>query len=89
FTVQAEDSAGNVSEKVEVTLNILDIDDTSPVIAANQTFQIEENAEMDTEIGTLEFSDNTAVTKLTVEGTELVKINEQGKLMVAGELDYE
>ncbi|TMO51670.1 cadherin repeat domain-containing protein, partial [Pseudoalteromonas phenolica] len=54
-----------------------------------QTFQIEENAEMDTEIGTLEFSDNTAVTKLTVEGTELVKINEQGKLMVAGELDYE
>ena len=89
FTVQAEDSAGNVSEKVEVTLNILDIDDTSPVIAANQTFQIEENAEMDSEIGTLEFSDNTAVTKLMIEGTELVTINEQGTLMVAGELDFE
>ena len=89
FTVQAEDSAGNVSDKVEVTLNILDIDDTSPVIAANQTFQIEENAEMDSEIGMLEFSDNTAVTKLMIEGTELVKIDEQGKLMVAGELDFE
>jgi len=63
----------------------------TPVIVADQVFSIEESSPIDTVIGLLEFSDPNAdvspVVEFIVSGSEAISINEQGQLIVAGELN--
>ena len=79
-----------VDIKSEITLTP---EEQTPVITANQTFAIDENSAIGTVIGTLDFSDPNAdespVVKFIVSGNSSVSINNQGQLIVAGELDYE
>ncbi|GAA79862.1 ExeM/NucH family extracellular endonuclease [Pseudoalteromonas sp. BSi20495] len=79
-----------VDIKSEITLTP---EEQTPVITANQTFVIDENSAIGTVIGTLDFSDPNAdespVVKFIVSGNSSVSINNQGQLIVAGELDYE
>jgi len=63
----------------------------TPVIVADQAFSIDENSSIDTVIGQLVFSDPNAdvspVVEFIVSGSEVISINEQGQLIVAGALD--
>ncbi|WP_168559178.1 cadherin repeat domain-containing protein, partial [Rhizobacter sp. SG703] len=60
--VQAGDAAGNWSSAVNVTLNIADVDDTAPVVAASQSFSYAENQVAGTTLGTVSASDAVGVT---------------------------
>jgi hypothetical protein len=60
--VQARDAAGNWSSAVNVTLNVTDVDDALPVVAASQSFSYAENQASGTVLGTVAATDNVAVT---------------------------
>jgi predicted extracellular nuclease len=68
-------------------------EEQTPVIAADQVFSIDENTEVGTVIGQLDFSDpnedESPVVKFIVSGNDSVTINESGQLIVAQALDYE
>ncbi|WMS90932.1 ExeM/NucH family extracellular endonuclease [Pseudoalteromonas sp. HL-AS1] len=72
---------------------ILTPEEQTPIIAADQVFSIDENSAIDTIIGTLEFSDPNAdvspVVEFIVSGSEIITVNEQGQLIVTGELDFD
>jgi len=72
---------------------ILTPEEQTPRIAADQVFSIDENSAIDTIIGTLEFSDPNAdvspVVEFIVSGSEIITVNEQGQLIVTGELDFD
>ncbi|CAM3063651.1 ExeM/NucH family extracellular endonuclease [Pseudoalteromonas distincta] len=72
---------------------ILTPEEQTPIIAADQVFAIDENSAIDTIIGTLEFSDPNAdvspVVEFIVSGSEIITVNEQGQLIVTGELDFD
>lgn len=72
---------------------ILTPEEQTPVIAANQTFIVNENSPVGTVIGQLAFSDPNAndspVVKFIVSGSNSVTINNQGQIVVTAELDYE
>ncbi|GAA61001.1 hypothetical protein P20652_2875 [Pseudoalteromonas sp. BSi20652] len=76
--------------KSEITLTP---EEQTPVIAADQVFAIDENSAIGTIIGTLDFSDPNAdespVVKFITSDNDSVSINNQGQLIVAGEIDYE
>ncbi|MFK3860897.1 ExeM/NucH family extracellular endonuclease [Pseudoalteromonas rhizosphaerae] len=65
----------------------------APVLEPEQSFNISENSPIGTVIGQLSFSDAdaqyTPVIGFIVSGHDAVTINEQGQLIVAGDLDYE
>ncbi|MBB1467391.1 ExeM/NucH family extracellular endonuclease [Pseudoalteromonas sp. SG41-5] len=65
----------------------------APVLEPEQSFNISENSHIGTVIGQLSFSDAdaqyTPVIGFIVSGHDAVTINEQGQLIVAGDLDYE
>jgi len=52
----------NTSDPVNVTVNVNDLNDNTPVIAASQTFSIDENLENETVVGTILASDEDAGT---------------------------
>tara|TARA_B110000046_G_scaffold184885_1_gene224702 strand:- start:2923 stop:5658 length:2736 start_codon:yes stop_codon:yes gene_type:complete len=72
---------------------VLTPEEQTPVIAPDQVFAIDENSPIGTVIGTLDFSDPNAdespVVKFIVSGNDSVSINNQGKLIVAKDIDYE
>ncbi|MBD0412330.1 ExeM/NucH family extracellular endonuclease [Pseudoalteromonas distincta] len=76
--------------KSEITLTP---EEQTPVIAADQVFAIDENSAIGTIIGTLDFSDPNAdespVVKFITSDNDSVSINNEGQLIVAGEIDYE
>ncbi|MCO7190103.1 MULTISPECIES: ExeM/NucH family extracellular endonuclease [unclassified Pseudoalteromonas] len=67
--------------------------DPRPVIAEGQHFTVDENTQLQTVIGMLDFSDAdsavTPVERFIVTGTNVITVNASGQLLVAGELDYE
>ncbi|MCG7537463.1 S8 family serine peptidase [Pseudoalteromonas sp. OOF1S-7] len=89
--VTAKDKAGNSSEAVEVIFDVLeDEHEGTPVIEMNQRFSVNENAAIGTEIGKLAFSDADGdVTQFAVTGTNLVAIDAEGTITVAGDIDFE
>ncbi|WP_168559179.1 Ig-like domain-containing protein, partial [Rhizobacter sp. SG703] len=62
YGVQAGDAAGNWSGAVNVTLNVTDVDDTAPVLAANQSFSYAENQPAGTVLATVSANDAVGVT---------------------------
>ena len=76
--------------KSEITLTP---EEQTPVIKADQVFAVDENSAIGTIIGTLDFSDPNAdespVVKFITSDNDSVSINNQGQLIVAGEIDYE
>ena len=72
---------------------ILTPEEQTPIIAADQVFAIDENSAIDTIIGTIDFSDPNAdvspVVEFIVSGSEIITVNEQGQLIVTGELDFD
>ena len=89
----------NISSAETVTINVTDLNDNTPVITASQSFDINENSEDDTLVGTVEVSDGdvTATTyqdwKITGGNTDnAFDINSSsGEITVAdaSQLDYE
>lgn len=67
--------------------------DPRPMIEAGQIFQVRENSQIGLAIGKLVFtdadSDVSPVKRFIVTGTDLININEQGLITVAGNFDYE
>ena len=70
---------------------ILTPEEQTPVIAADQTFSIDEGSSVGTVIGQLVFSDPNAdvspVVEFIVSGSEKVSINGQGQLIIASDLN--
>ena len=62
YAVQASDAAGNWSSAQNITLAVLDIDDTAPMVAANQSFAYVENQTANATVGTVAASDAVGVT---------------------------
>ncbi|KAF7787548.1 hypothetical protein PRUB_a4655 [Pseudoalteromonas rubra] len=89
--VTAHDEAGNMSEPVEVVFYVLEDEyEGTPMVEMNQRFTVNENAAIGTEIGRLAFSDvDGDVTQFAVTGTNLVSIDEDGIITVAGDIDFE
>ncbi|KPH94456.1 serine protease [Pseudoalteromonas porphyrae] len=95
--VVATDTAGNISESAMVTVTINNIADegaeVTPVVDAEQSFSVQENAAVDTVIGSVTATDPdadaTPIASYTVTGSELVSISATGELKVAGSIDYE
>ncbi|WP_125564182.1 S8 family serine peptidase [Pseudoalteromonas rubra] len=89
--VTAHDKAGNMSEPVAVVFYILEDEyEGTPVVEMNQRFSVNENAAIGTEIGRLAYSDiDGDVTQFVVTGTNLVSIDEDGIITVAGDIDFE
>ncbi|MBQ4838958.1 S8 family serine peptidase [Pseudoalteromonas luteoviolacea] len=90
-TVTAVDADGLESEAVTVVFNVEEDEyEGKPMIEEGQSFNIEENSPIGTVIGQLTFSDfDNDVVEFMVAGTTLITINEQGQLIVAGNLDFE
>ncbi|MGP5157167.1 ExeM/NucH family extracellular endonuclease [Pseudoalteromonas prydzensis] len=65
----------------------------APVLTPEQSFNVLENSAIGTIIGQLEFSDAdaqyTPVVEFIVQGHNAITINQQGQLIVAGDLDFE
>lgn len=65
----------------------------APVLTPEQSFNVLENSAIGTVIGQLEFSDAdaqyTPVVEFIVQGHNAITINQQGQLIVAGDLDFE
>ncbi|NMM40638.1 ExeM/NucH family extracellular endonuclease [Pseudoalteromonas arctica] len=65
----------------------------APVLEPEQSFNVLENSAIGTIIGQLEFSDAdaeyTPVVEFIVSGHNAITINQQGQLIVAGDLDFE
>ena len=72
---------------------ILTPEEQTPVITAAQAFSIDESSSVGTVIGQLVFSDPnpdvSPVVEFIVSGSETISVNEQGQLIVAGELDFD
>ncbi|MBZ2194278.1 ExeM/NucH family extracellular endonuclease [Pseudoalteromonas arctica] len=72
---------------------ILTPQEQTPVITAAQAFSIDESSSVGTVIGQLVFSDPnpdvSPVVEFIVSGSETISVNEQGQLIVAGELDFD
>jgi VCBS repeat-containing protein len=62
YGVQAGDAAGNWSSSVDVALHVTDLDDTAPVISADQSFSYAENQSADTVVGTVAATGAVGVT---------------------------
>ena len=65
----------------------------APVLTPEQSFNVLENSAIGTVIGQLEFSNAdaqyTPVVEFIVQGHNAITINQQGQLIVAGDLDFE
>ncbi|KZN63198.1 hypothetical protein N473_17365 [Pseudoalteromonas luteoviolacea CPMOR-1] len=90
-TIKAVDEDGLESKAVTVVFNVEEDEyEGKPMIEEGQSFNIEENSPIGTVIGQLTFSDfDNDVVEFSVAGTSLVTVNEQGQLIVAGNLDFE
>ena len=62
YGIQAGDAAGNWSAATNVTLNVTDLDDTAPVVAAGQTFSYAENQAAGAQVGAVSATDAGGVT---------------------------
>jgi predicted extracellular nuclease len=67
--------------------------DPRPIVESGQIFQVRENSQIGLAIGKLAFTDADSeispVKRFIVSGTDLININEQGLITVAGNFDYE
>ena len=72
---------------------VLTPEEQTPVIEPDQVFAVDENSPIGKVIGTLAFSDpnpeDSPVVKFIVSENDSISINDQGQLIVAGEIDYE
>ena len=72
---------------------VLTPEEQTPVVVPDQVFSIDENSAVGTVIGMLDYSDpnpeDSPVVKFIVSENDSVSINDQGQLIVAGEIDYE
>ena len=57
YAIQASSDGSNFGDAVDVTLNVTDIDDNTPVIAANQSFSYAEGQVADAVVATVSASD--------------------------------
>ncbi|KZN57229.1 hypothetical protein N474_08490 [Pseudoalteromonas luteoviolacea CPMOR-2] len=94
LNVVAIDVKGNISGEAEISINITNEVDTDeekrPVVAEGQEFDVQENAESGTVIGMLEFMDqDDNVASFKVEGSSAFAIDAEGKITVAGEVDFD
>jgi len=62
YGVQAGDAAGNWSSSVDVALHITDLDDTAPVVSAEQSFSYAENQSANAVVATVTATDAVGVT---------------------------
>ncbi|MCF6440946.1 S8 family serine peptidase [Pseudoalteromonas luteoviolacea] len=90
-TVVAVDADDLESEAMTVVFNVEEDEyEGKPMIEEGQSFNIEENSPIGTVIGQLTFSDfDNDVVEFMVSGSALVSVNEQGQVLVAGNLDFE
>lgn len=105
YTLKVTVSDGtNTSSETDITININDINDVSPVITADQSFSIPENSAVSNVVGTVEATDGdastTTFTNWTItqnanydgDATNAFNINPNtGEITVndQGDLDYE
>jgi hypothetical protein len=72
---------------------VLSPEEQTPVVAPDQVFSIDENSAVGTVIGMLDYADpnpeDSPVVKFIISENDSVSINDQGQLIVAGEIDYE
>ncbi|MBW4967839.1 ExeM/NucH family extracellular endonuclease [Pseudoalteromonas sp. CR1] len=72
---------------------VLTPEEQTPVVAPDQVFSIDENSAVGTVIGMLDYADpnpeDSPVVKFIISENDSVSINDQGQLIVAGEIDYE
>ncbi|MEJ6472902.1 S8 family serine peptidase [Pseudoalteromonas piscicida] len=96
--VVAVDTSSNISEASEIVVtvtNLMDepIEQPVPVIAAEQTFSVDENTANDTVIGKIEatFSNPAGAFSVVESSSEAVSVTAEGNIVVADSslLDYE
>ncbi|TMO53508.1 S8 family serine peptidase [Pseudoalteromonas phenolica] len=90
--VVAIDVAGNVSEEASIYINIQNVVDTvtekTPMIAAEQAFEVKENVAIGTIVGQLSVMDQDGnLESFEVTGSEAFAIDAEGTITVKGEFD--
>ncbi|MCF2856051.1 rhombosortase-dependent cadherin domain-containing protein [Pseudoalteromonas sp. SMS1] len=95
FFVRAVDTLGNTSEYTEVEVSVTndsaDDDISDPVIDEGQMFEVMENSEIGTVIGTIEFdhADEASIVSFEVLGNVPFEVNTSGGVTVSGDIDFE
>ena len=89
LTVTATNGKG-VSNTVNVTINILNVAETTPTLS-NFTRNVDENTAINTNIGTVTVSDagDSAITVFTLSNSTNFTINSSGVIQTKTALDYE
>ncbi|WP_435183501.1 beta strand repeat-containing protein [Cylindrospermopsis raciborskii G7] len=64
--ITASDAAGNTSTSTNITINVTDVDDTAPVVNANQTFSYAEGKTANFQVGTVTATDAVGVTNFAI-----------------------
>ncbi|PNJ90841.1 hypothetical protein CEP13_18135 [Cylindrospermopsis raciborskii C03] len=64
--ITASDAAGNTSTSTNITINVTDVDDTAPVVNANQTFSYAERQVANFQVGTVTATDAVGVTNFAI-----------------------
>ena len=79
---------GVTAESQNITVNILDLDDTAPLFTSSSVFSIEENKTLVGTITTQDVDSDEASITYSVSGTDL-QINSEGSLNFKSPPDYE
>ena len=81
----------NLSGAVDVIIDVNNLNDVAPVVAATQTFNIDENSINGASVGTVSASDvDSVVTGFTIVGGSTVfAIANNGLITVSGAINYE
>ena len=80
------------SNPQNISVNITDVNDNTPVIDEGQSFDVDENTEVGSVVGTVSATDedsNPEFTSWTLSGSEHFTINQNGEILVNDPLDYE
>lgn len=90
-TITADDPTIGAAPDVSADLVVAveDVDDEAPLIDPNQSFELPENSDPGTEVGTVQASDNLEVTAFSLEDgdpdTEYFAIDSNGRVMLTEE----
>lgn len=96
--ITASDGAGNTSAITNVTVSVTDVDDTAPVVTANQSFNYQENRTLADTLATVAVTEAVGVTSyaiatgneagfFTIDSTGKITLTEVGVTSIANDFD--
>ena len=93
LSITATDDSANISNAVDVVIDVNDFNDTAPVVGASQSFNVDENSDNGTVLGTVLATDvDSLITGFNIVNGNIdntFAIDEKGEITLSAPIDYE